>query len=304
MPTTYFKTSRRLFLIGLAVALLSVALPNHAIANNAPKTPPSTKQTKAPFWTSDTGAHTVPATDASILSSPSLSKEDRVLVRWCLARYGLGSYWFAQESAEKSAERAAKRFFDRMPTTEIGSRLTPVRKALYRGTRAYTSVSFVLAYYGIDFEKNALRVVESMALLTENKPSKLKLAGLASLGQDSVGAEGVPAAVTKLYARNQSASLLRAYLHSPADGTLMEDKCWTLGGFFLKYPAQVLQAAATPRDMESLAFYVYEVSDDHRRRRGRKVWRILDRLEGNSDANIVRLAKRFRRVYAREVAEH
>ncbi|MCX6381918.1 MAG: hypothetical protein NT023_20980 [Armatimonadetes bacterium] len=303
MPTTYFKTSRRLFRIGLAVALLSVALPNHAIANNAPKTPPA-KQTKVPFWTSDAGAHTVPATDASILSSPSLSKEDRALVRWCLARYGLPGVYADQEVVERAAERAAKRFFDRMPSAEIARRLTPIRKALYRGTRAYTSVSFVLAYYGIDFEKNALRVVESLSLMILDKPSKLKLAGLASLGQDSGGAEGVPAAVTKLYARNQSASLLRAYLHSPADGTLMEDKCWTLGGFFLKYPAQVLQAAATPRDMESLAFYAYEVSDDHRRRRGRKVWRILDKLEGDNDAIIVRLAKRFRKVYAREVAEH
>lgn len=306
MSTTHFKTSRRLFPTWLAVALLSLALQHRAIANITPKTSPA-KQAKAPFWTSDAGAHTVPATDASLLASPSLSTEERALVRWCLARYGLHFIYSGSREAEKSAERAAKRYFDKMSTAEIARRLTPIRKALYRGTRAYTSVSFVLAYYGIDFEKNALRVVESLSFLIENKPSKLKLAGLEPLGQDAVGAEEASCAVANLYSRYRSVALMRAYLRAPADGFMAEDHWDVVGRLFLKYPAQVLQAAVTPSDIESLAFCVFDVSDDYfggKKRRGRKVWRILDRLERGNDANIIRLAKRFRKVYSHEVAKH
>ncbi len=307
MPATHFNRICAVFLrVGLVVTLFSTLLYSYAAANNASKTP-SKQQTKAPFWTSDSGAHTVPATDIPILSSPPLSKEDRTLVRWCLARYGFWGVASEQEAAEMSAHKAAKRFFDRMPSAEIARRLTPIRKALYRGTRAYTSVSFVLAYYGIDFEKNALRVVESIHLM-KHTPAKLQEAGFKPQGQDPYGAQGVAGAVKTLYSRNHSAPLMRAYLRAPVDGFMAEDSLDTIGKLFLKYPGRLLVAASSPDDMKSLAECAYSVSGDwaksNKPRRYPKVRRIIHNLEQSSDLNTARLAKRFRRVYAIEVAQH
>jgi hypothetical protein len=234
----------------------------------------------------------VPAVDTSLPASPPLSTADRTLVRWCLARYGLWSVSAEQEQAERSAEQAARRFFDAMPRAEIARRLVPIRKALYRGTRAYTSVAFVLAYYGSDFERNAQRVVEAIALGPE-PPAKLKAAGFKEQGEDPSGAEEVADAVETLYRRHHSAAMLRAYLRAPVDGHLGEDWGATIGSLFLAYPAEVLRAASDPDDMKRLAECVYDGADD-----SSKVGRILRRLEHSRDPHTARLARRFHRVYA------
>ncbi len=219
------------------------------------------------------------------------------MVRWCLARYGLYGVPEVNAEAEKSAEQAARRFFDAMPHAEIARRLTPIRKALYRETRAYTSVAFVLADYDIDFERNAQRVVEAISLIGK-PPAILKAAGFRPQGEDPSGAEAVADAVETLYRRHHSAAMLRAYLRAPVDGHLGEDWGGTLASLFLAYPTDVLRAASDPQDMKLLADGVHsglhgpDASVDDRS----KLRRVLRMLENNDDPQTARLAKQFRRI--------
>lgn len=261
--------------------------------------PPSARAERSrhvPTWTTDGGAGALPATDTSVLASPRLSAADRTLVRWCLARYGLWGVGMDDVDAEKAAERAAKRHFDAMPRDEIARRLVPIRKALYRGTRAYTSVAFVLAYYGIDFERNALRVVEAIALQL-HRPEKLENAGFKERGEDPAGAETVCIAVDALFRKYRSAALLRAYLRAPVDGHLGEDQDDTIGTLFLEFPADVLGAAEAPRDMSQLVECVSHGAGDWSRDREhgdfRKARSIVRRLAHGRDPRIARFAKRL-----------
>lgn len=260
----------------------------------------SPKHVKVYKWMTDEGAKTVPATDTPLLASPPLSLSDRRLVRLCLARYGLWGVYYKQANTEETAERNAKSFLDRIPRAEIARRLVPIRKALYRGTRAYTSVSFVLADHGIDFEKNALRVVEAISLI--ETPTKLKTTGFnPNKGEDPIGMEGVAGAVGILYRKHHSAKVLRAYLRAPVDGHMGEDYCSVISTLFVTYPVDVLRVASTQEDLELLASAVYHGGGDWSKKtkygEHGKVWRVIHKLERSPDPKLVRLTKRFRRVY-------
>ena len=209
--STLTRTVRTFFCIGLCLASIA-----SLAASSAPHSQQGAPQTHAKVykWMTDAGAKTVPATDFPLVASPPLSLQDRRLVRLCLARYGYPDLENSSIEAMKSAERIAKLYLDAMPRTEIARRLVPIRKALSLGGRAYTSVSFVLAYYDIDFEQNALRVVEPFTF--REVPTKLKRAGLKQMGDDYFDWTGymeAGSAIGILYRRHPSAKLLRAYLH-------------------------------------------------------------------------------------------
>jgi len=182
------------------------------------------------------------------VASPPLSSADRELVHRCEAMYGTVS--FTQEDVPRAKKRmqAVQQFFDTMPRSKIEERLVPIRQSLYRGTHAYTSVAFVLAYYGIDFDRNAQRVVEAIQLQSA-PPAKLR--AVQRKREEDTGVEEVSNAVERLYRRHRSAKLLVAYLHAPTDGILAEDQAVTVSALFLAYPADVLRAAQ--RDLDRLS---------------------------------------------------
>jgi hypothetical protein len=223
------------------------------------------------------------------MASPPLSTSDRALVQRCMAMYGR---WDVPEGQEQARHKAAKRFFNAMPRAEIARRLVPIRKALYRGTRAYTSVAFVLAYYGSDVGRNGLRVVEAIRL-ANNPPVKLKAAGFKGQGNDDAGDWEVASAVETLYRRHRSAAMLQAYLRAPVDGAIGEDWWSTVGELFLLYPTNVLRAASDPHDMKALAECASAGVDDDS-----TVQRTIRTLEHSHDPQIAQLARRFQRAFS------
>ncbi len=238
------------------------------------------------------------------MASPPLSRADRALVHRCLDMYG--PYEGGDEAeiaAEEAAKPRAKRLFDRMPKSEIERRLVPIRKSLYRGTRAYASVAYVLAYYGIDFDFNAGRVVEAISL-AYRPPAKLRAAGFKlnvhdENQRDYAGEVEAGGAVNALYRRHHSDSLLRAYLRAPGDGEVGEDQWSEIGELFMLFPHHVLRAMQSQHDIAILASDIYEGAGDWKEVHGvthgdfSKVWRVIHRLERSRDARTASLARRL-----------
>jgi hypothetical protein len=232
------------------------------------------------------------------LASPPLTTADQALVHRCEAMYGTMSGTEEDIPRVKNRMQAAKQFFDAMPRSEIERRLVPIRKSLYRGTHAYTSVAFVLAYYGIDFDLNAQRVVEAIHLLGK-PPAKLRAVQRKAEGDS--GAEEVADAVERLYKRRHSASLLVSYLRAPADGILAEDQAITISSLFLAYPTDVLWAARKDlgRLSESLVYDRGGWTYDTKHGDASLVRRTLHTLEHSRDADTAAQAKDLRRRFER-----
>lgn len=221
------------------------------------------------------------------LASPPLSPADRALVRRCQAFYGISE----DRPGIQKESQAAKQFLDAMPRSELERRLVPIRKTLYRGTHTYTSVAFVLAYYGIDFDHNAQRVVEAIRLGWK-PPAKLRaIHRFSNEDFDYSGEYEVAYAVERLYKRRHSARLLVSYLRAPSDGAAAEDQADTVATLFLAYPTDVLWAAR--KDLERLSDCLgYDSGDVHGPRLAR---RTLRTLEHHHDPQTASLAKDLHR---------
>src|SRR5579862_787592 len=87
------------------------------------------------------------AVNIALANPPATSSRSR-MVSYCIAMF-VGNH----------RVRQAKRYFSRMPRQRLKSRLTVIIHSEIRGTLAYASAAYVLAYYGIDTAKNMRRML-------------------------------------------------------------------------------------------------------------------------------------------------
>jgi hypothetical protein len=224
------------------------------------------------------------------MADPPLTPSDRAVVQKCMDMYGVSRYNSESTEAIEAAKAQAKSYFSRIPKGTLTQTLVPIRKSLYRGTSAYTSVAFVLAYYGIDFEQNARRVVGSIAL-AGTPPAKLIATGFHETEFDRAGEWEAGDAVTTLYRHHHSAVLLQSYLRAPVDGAIAEGWNSYILDLFLAFPGDVLRASKSEQDMKKLAEAILgedPPGDEHAR-----VLKTIQRMRRSRNAELAALAQRF-----------
>src|SRR5205807_1978525 len=144
--------------------------------------------------------------------------------------------------------RSAAQYFRSLTRSQLRHRLEPLRKSLYRGTFAYSSVAFVLAYYGIDVIQNAGRVLYAFHLPSSGSPSALEKDREEREKEWEAGeatSDYVVGAIQRIYRRHPSDTLwaltLQAWRES---GSASEAIPGELTEAFLRYPAPLLRAAS------------------------------------------------------------
>jgi hypothetical protein len=202
-------------------------------------------------------------------------------------------------------DMSAGRYFARLRPAQIQRQLVPLRQSLRRGSPAYSSVAYVLAYYGIDVEQNVKRL-----LLVWNPPRALPSG--AWPGQERDGFNGVEVSlpcVERLYKRHPQRGVLRQLLTFDRDGTASEGPDYYVTDMFLAYPLPMLRAAGEGGDgamrqlAESVAWAGVQENPKHKGQWDdySKVYAAIRRAEHQGDPSLKKVTCRFRRMFEKAI---
>lgn len=233
------------------------------------------------------------------------SVSEKRLLAYCVANYrglqlrGTNGYESGGYEAERKEDRAATRFFDTLSRQRLESRLVLLRKSLYRGTIAYTSVAYVLAYHGVDVNRNAERILYAFRAPETTPGSVLE----AEKERYAPWCGDFFEAINRVYKRYPSDRILERVFHLSSDA---EDWCDEQVVLFLRHPAAVLRVVNRIGQMEGFASgilpdYAGDYSRVHAGQTSkpdyRRVRAILGKMVRSSDRDVASNARKCRKLF-------
>ncbi len=135
---------------------------------------------------------------------------------------------------ENERSRAAQRYFEGLTEKQLHAEIEAIRRNQTRGSLGYRSVSYVLAFYGIDVIQNAQRVMYEWLYpdVFGDEPRTKQ-------------ADPTPDAVKRIYQRHPSDDLLAKMLLVARQNRVTHDEPQILlADLFIDYPNAMLRAAA------------------------------------------------------------
>lgn len=227
---------------------------------------------------------------------------DKRLLAYCVTVYrglqmrGPNGYESGGYESEKREYRAATKVFNLLPRQVFERRLVPLRKSLYRGTIAYTSVAYVLAFYDVDVVENCRRMLYAFDV----PPTTPEAVRDAEIERYAPWCGDLFDAVNQVYKRHPSDRILAMVLKLQSDG---EDWCDEQATLFFLNPSAVLRVSNRIGRIDLLATEILPryAADYSRVHAGKakgpdysRIRAILDRMIQSSEREVARAARSCR----------
>lgn len=198
---------------------------------------------------------------------PRVNASEKRLLALCRGMYDPGPL-----------EKQARATFTKISQAGLRQRLAPLLPKLKSDLVDYSSVAFVLAYYGVDPRQNVDRMLLPYVRWRRNP---------------SVGAmvmDSLPHSLERVYRRRNEEFVLRQILGFQADGSISASMSSVKADLFLDSPNLVLRTAAGRRaDLERLAISLWSESGD--KKKSPRIRATLQKMAGSGDPQVARAAR-------------
>jgi len=171
---------------------------------------------------------------SAIAGQPSKAHSSAVAVDRCVDLFGsvdiLEEDHLRQVRLEAQHERLAREYFSSWSRNELSHTLTPALRTYKPSDVRFVSIAYTLAYYNIDVEANAARIVKFIG---------------ANMDLDSLDTAG--ARLHNVYRRHPSSAVMRDILTMRGDAEIQLGYDGERISIFLESPAAVLKEASASK---------------------------------------------------------